>query len=242
MKWVFSIIVILLFSRVSFAKEITFTGGQPLNQYSPSIIVPILTEAFKRNGINFKAVHHPSLRSLAYSSTGRLDGELHRVYDFYNVSDGKYPDLIRIETEMQTIWFAVFSTKKIIFNTWDYLKNHKVSYSRGKKILKRLLLQYLPKEQILVANDDIHAFKMLSDGIVDIVVSGSKLGDYLLETHSQFSGITKIKQITPVRMYSYIHKKHKQLATKIADTIEQMKRDGSYAKIVAVVNNSFKFE
>ena len=242
MKWIFSIIVILLFSRVSFAKDITFTGGQPLNQYSPSIIVPILTEAFKRNGISFKAVHHPSLRSLVYSSTGRLDGELHRVYDFYNVSDGKYPDLIRIESEMLTIWFAVFSTKKITFDTWDDLKKHKVSYSRGKEILNKILLQYLSKDQILVANNDTHAFKMLSDGIVDLVVSGSRLGDHLLETHPQFSSITKVKKVIPVRMYSYMHKKHKQLATKIADTIEQMKKDGSYARIVEVANASFKFE
>jgi len=37
-----------------------------------------------------------------------------------------------------------------------------------------------------------------------------------------------------------MHKKHQQLAQKIAVTIEQMKQDGSYAKIVAAVNNTFK--
>ena len=83
---------------------------------------------------------------------------------------------------------------------------------------------------------------MLSDGIVDLVVSGSRLGDFLLETHPQFTSITKVKKVIPVRMYSYIHKKHKQLATKIADTIEQMKKDGSYARIVEVANKSFKFQ
>jgi len=223
-------------------EEITFTGGQPLKQYSPSIIVPILTEAFKRNGIRFKAVHHPSLRSLAYSSTGRLDGELHRVYNFYHVSDGKYPDLIRIESKMLTIWFAVFSKEKLLFNTWDDLKEHKVSYSRGKKILNKILPQHIPKEQILVADDDAHAFKMLSDGLVDLVISGSRLGDHLLEIHPQFSSIKKVKKVIPVRMYSYIHNKHKHLANKIADTIEQMKKDGSYKQIVGAVNNSFKFD
>ena len=58
--------------------------------------------------------------------------------------------------------------------------------------------------------------------------------------HSEFSNITKVKNVHPIRMYSYIYKKHKQLAVKIADTLDSMKDDGSYAKIVASVINSSK--
>ncbi|EPJ48824.1 MAG: hypothetical protein OFPI_27720 [Osedax symbiont Rs2] len=216
----------------------TFSGGQPLNQYQPSIIVPILTEAFKRNGIKFNAVHHPSLRSLLYSSTGTLDGELHRVYNFHKVSGNKYPGLIRIESELLTIWLAVFATKKITFASWTDLREYKVCYARGKKILEKILSQHLPKEQIVTADNDTHAVKMLSEGLVDLVVSESRLGDDLLEIHSEFSNITKVQQLHPIRMYSYIHKKHLQLATLIAETLEQMKKDGSFAKIVGAIDKS----
>jgi len=219
-------------------EEITFTGGRPLNEYQPSIIVPILTEAFKRNGFRFKAVHHPGLRSLLYSSTGSLDGELHRVYDFHEVSGGKYPDLIRIESEMLIVWRGVFATKEIKFETWDDLKGYRIAYTRGRKSMEKILLQFLLTKQIIVCDNDIQAFKMLSKGLVDLVLTGSRGGDNLLEKHSQFSNITKLKEISPVRIYSYIHKKHQQLAAKIAETIEQMKKDGSYEKIVGVVNNS----
>ncbi|MCJ8297317.1 MAG: transporter substrate-binding domain-containing protein [Pseudomonadales bacterium] len=240
-----SFLLVILSSLTSLSSQavenVTFTSGQPLNQYVPSTIIPILTEAFKRNGIRFKAVHHPSLRSLLYSSTGNLDGELHRVYDFHKVSGGKYPDLIRIESELITTWLAIYSTKKIPFDNWKDLKEYKVSYSRGKKILDNLLPRFLPKEQIVVANNDTDAFKMLSDGLVDVVIAGSKTGVDLLEAHNQFSNITKVQNVHPIRMYSYIHKKHQQLAAKIADTLEQMKKDGSYAKIVGAVNNSSKF-
>jgi polar amino acid transport system substrate-binding protein len=233
--------LIILFSLTPLSsqavEEITFTGGQPLNQYVPSIIIPVLTEAFKRNGIRFKAVHHPSLRSLVYSSTGALDGELHRVYGFPSASGGKYPDLIRIESELLTTWLAIYATKQITFDSWEDLKEHKVSYSLGKKVLDNILSQLLPKEQILVANSDTQAFKMLSGGLVNVVIAGSRTGVDLLEAHSQFSNIKKVKNVHPIRMYSYIHKKHKQLAVKIADTIEQMKKDGSYAKIVESVIN-----
>ena len=235
---------VIIFSLAPFSsqavEDITFTGGQPLNQYQPSIIVPILTEAFKRNGIRFKAVHHPSLRSLAYSSTGNLDGELHRVYSFHKVSGDKYPDLIRIESEMLTIWQAVFATQKIKFETWDDLKGYRVAYSRGRKNIQKILHQFVPKDQIVAANNDTHAFKMLSDGFIDVVVSESRLGDDLLEGRSHFSNIIKIRKVHPIRIYSYMHNKHQQLAESIAVTIEQMKKDGSYARIVGAVNDSFK--
>ena len=241
-----SLCLVLLCSLTSLSsqavEEITFTGGQPLNQYVPSIIVPILTEAFKRNGISFNAEHHPSLRSLLYSSTGALDGELHRVYGFHKVSGGKYPNLIRIESELLTTWLAIFATEKITFDSWEDLKEHTVSYSRGKKILDNILSQFLPKEQIVVANSDTQAFRMLSDGLVDLVIAGSRTGVDLLEVHSQFSHIKKVKNVHPIRMYSFIHKKHKHLAVTIANTIEQMKKDGSYAKIVRQADISSKLQ
>ena len=240
--WCFSLLVFLAISSASnqTLAEITFTGGQPLHQYQPSIIVPILTEAFKRNGIKFKAVHHPSLRSLLYSSTGVLDGELHRIYDFHQVSGDQYPDLIRIESKMLTVWLAVFATKKIKFETWADLKGHTVAYSRGRKNLEKTLPQYLPADKIIAANNDTHALRMLSEGSVDLVISESRLGDNLLDAYSLFSNITKINKIYPTRIYSYMHKKHQQLAAVIALTIEQMKEDGSYAKIVEAVNVTFK--
>jgi len=228
------------FTSSQTVQKITFTGGQPLHQYQPSIIVPVLTEAFKRNGIRFKAVHHPSPRSLLYSNNGSLDGELHRIYDFHQVSGGQYPNLIRIESEMLTVWLGIFATKAINFDTWEDLTEHTVAYARGRKNLEKILPQYLPADKILAANNDTHAFKMLSEGLVDIVVSESRLGDNLLESYSLFSNITKTKKVYPTRIYSYMHKKHQQLAQKIAATIEQMKQDGSYVKIVEAVNNTFK--
>ncbi|MCJ8340711.1 MAG: transporter substrate-binding domain-containing protein [Pseudomonadales bacterium] len=219
-------------------EEITFTASQPLHYHQPRIIVPILTEAFRRNGIRFKAVPYPSLRSLLYSNTGASDGELHRVYDFHKVSGGKYPGLIRIESEMLTIWQAVFATQEIKFETWNDLKGYRVAYTRGRINMQKILHQFLQKKQIVVANSDTHAFKMLSDGLIDVVVSESRLGDSLLAGRSHFSNIIKITKVHPVRIYSYIHKKHHQLAEEIATSIEKMKQDGSYAKIVRAVNNS----
>ena len=91
---------------------------------------------------------------------------------------------------MLTFWRAVFATEDIKFETWDDLKGDKVAYSRGRKNVEKLLPQFLPKEQIVPANDDVHAFKMLSDGIVDVVVSESRLGDDLLQRRRDFFKIS----------------------------------------------------
>ena len=72
------------------------------------------------------------------------------------------------------------------------------------------------------------------------MVSESRLGDDLLEGRRDFSNIIKIQKVHPTRIYSYIHSKHQQLAVILATTIEQMKKDGSYEKIVEGVNNAFK--
>ncbi|EPJ46358.1 MAG: hypothetical protein OFPI_34050 [Osedax symbiont Rs2] len=222
-------------------EDITFSGDRPLNQYVPSVVVSILTEAFKRNGIRFKAVYHPSLRSLLYSSTGTLDGELHRVYDFHNISGHKYPNLIRIESKILTDWLAVFGTREMKFETWNDLSGYRIAYTRGRKNMQKIIEQFFPKEVIVICNNDTDAFKRLSDGQVDIVLASSRSGDYLLETHPVFKNITKLKKVSPVKIYSYIHKKHQRLAAKIANTIKEMKKDGSYASLVAAVSNSSNF-
>ncbi|MCJ8339853.1 MAG: transporter substrate-binding domain-containing protein [Pseudomonadales bacterium] len=238
-KYIFCFLLILA-SHLHAANEIVFTGGASLKSYQPSIIVPILTEAFKRNGIKFRALHHPSLRSLMLANSGKLDGELHRVYDFHKVSMGKYPNLVRIESKLLSVWLSVFSANGIVITGWGNLKGFRVAYYRGRKDVETILNKVLAPELIIRVNTDEQAFSMLAAGRVDLVISESIQGKMLVESHQKFRKIMEVAKIDESKIYAYMHFKHKKLVGEIAEILNGMKEDGSFLKIVDKVNLRFR--
>lgn len=225
-------------SRSQVVKEVVFSGGAELDDYQPKIIIPILTEAFHRLGIQFSALYAPSSRSLVMSNSGETDGELHRVYNFHEISNGKYPNLIRINSKLLSVWLAVFSHRKDIkIENWEDLKHYNVIYYRGRHNVKNKLEKYLPKEQIYEVTTDKLAFNMLSKKRADIVISESHEGQILIESSTYFSNIQEIAKLEETLIYSYINKKHESLAPLVAKTIEEMKQDGTYSTIVNQFNN-----
>jgi len=229
------ILLFLFLLQTIFAQDhrkITFSGGAPLNTYQPKIIIQILTEAFRRNDVTFHAIYQPSLRSLLSSNSGTTDGELHRVYDFKKVSEGKYPNLIRIESELLSIWLSAFATKDININSFDDLKGYHVAYYRGRSNVNKLLAKVLPSESIHAVTTDVQAFKMLAAGRIDIVISESREGKRVIAAKFTSTSIREIAKLNETKIYSYINKRHKSLAFKVAKTIEEMKIDGSFLKII----------
>jgi len=220
--------------------EITFSGGEPLNAYQPSVVVPILTEAFKRNGIIFNAVYYPSLRSLSKSNSGATDGELHRIFEFHTVSGGKYPNLIRIESKLLSVWLAAFATKNIKVEKWTDLKEYRVAYYRGRKNVENFLKENLNIEQIHSVTTDEQAFQMLAIGRVDVVISEDWQGRKIINSDSELSNCFEVGRLDETPIYAYIHKKHKNLVSEITLTIEEMKNDGTFPKIVNEVDKAFK--
>ena len=104
MRWcVFGLALNLLLASAAYGDEFLFSGRPSADTYQPRIIVPLLTEAFKRVGHSFKAAHDPSLHSLGSSSSGKTGDELRRVYGFHRVPKSKYPNLVKIESELLRI-------------------------------------------------------------------------------------------------------------------------------------------
>ncbi|EPJ53500.1 MAG: hypothetical protein OFPI_10710 [Osedax symbiont Rs2] len=231
--------LLILSSHLQAANEIVFTGGASLKSYQPSIIVPILTEAFKRNGIQFHAVYHPSLRSLMLANSGKFDGELHRIYDFHKISKGKYPNLIRVESKLLSVWLSVFSASDISISGWDSLKGYRVAYYRGRKDVEIILNKVLAPDLINRVNTDEQAFSMLAAGRVDLVISESVQGTTLVESHHKYTDVLEVAKVSESKIYAYMHIKHKKIIAKIAETLNGMKEDGSFLKIINQVNLSF---
>jgi polar amino acid transport system substrate-binding protein len=240
---IYSIFAIFFMMQTSLAEEIneiTFSAGAPLDGYQARIIVPILSEAFKRNQIRFHAKYYPSLRSLQLSNSGEVDGELHRVDNFFEVSDGKYPNLLRIDSLLLSVWLSAFSTQNIKLESWEDLRNYRVIYYRGRKNVEKHLHRVLPNEQIYAVNTDEQAFRMLVADRADIVISENVQGNRIIADNPKLSAVVEIAKLQETKIYAYIHKKHEKLLPKIAETIGKMKVDNSFSKIVDDVNKTFR--
>lgn len=235
-KQIIQIIILFFFIHACLGAqnttELAFTGGAPLESYQPSIIIPILDEAFRINGIKFSSEYNPSLRSLVLSNSGEYDGELHRVYDFHIVSSGKYPNLRRIDTPLMSVWRSFFTTiPEITVETAEDLLPYRVAYYRGRQNIQKLLKGLIPDDQIQEVNTDRQAFEMLAAGRVDIVISESTEGLALIAENNSFSEIYELKKFDETKIYSYIHKKHESLLPIINETILKMKEDGTYQRL-----------
>jgi len=213
-------------------KKITFSGGAPLDSFQAKTIIPLLKEAFKRENIEFEAKYFPSLRSLAKSNKGITDGELYRIYNFAKVTNNKYKNLIRIESKLLSFHICAFSNKDLNITKWEDLKDYKVAYVRGKKNAQKNLQRFLRKDKIIKVSDAKQSFEMLRYKRVDIVISDREFFDKLNKNDTRFASIKEVGELGEVKMYSYMNKKYKELAVKIANRLDEMKKDGTYINIL----------
>jgi len=219
----------ILVSPVSVSVEsLTFASGAPLDDYQAKIIIPILTEAFKINHIEFRAVHMPSLRALQISNSGLLDGELHRVSNFHEISHNQYSNLLRIDCKLLSVYLTVYAKENFVINNSDDLQHYKLAYYRGRKNVDKLFNQQEIKTNIYKVNTDLQAFQMLAAGRVDVVISEGNLGNHIIQSNEKFNNIKQIKRLEKTDIYSYIHKKHIKLLPVLSKTLNQMKVQGRF--------------
>jgi len=169
-----------------------------------------------------------------------VDGELHRVFNFHEVSDGKYPNLIRIDSELMSIWISAFSTKRVKINSWQDLKYLNVAYYRGRKNVEKFLSTVIPEKRIFKVSDDKTAFQLLAAQRIDVVISESFEGRRLMKNNYEFSDIYEVGKLDETRIFSYINKKYQHLSVKIANTLDEMKKDGTFSQIFNRVIKSIK--
>ena len=225
---------LLLVSGSVYAKDkFVFSGSLPRNSYQPIIIIPLLTEAFRRNGHAFEFSQLPAKRSLIESNSGRTDGEIHRVSDFHKVSNNQFPNLIRIESKMLSVFISVFANKDLEIENTSDLSGLIIAYKRGEANTRNLLTKRYPEKNIYPTNGNEVSFNVLMTGRVDALIAESVRGNRLISSNSNYKNIIEIDHIQELHIYSYIHRKHSDIGDKIAATLETMKQDGTFARITA---------
>jgi len=231
---------ILILSYIVYPQktELTFSCGAPLDSYQAKVIIPILTEAFRQNDINLNIESLPSLRSLMFSNGGQTDGELFRVSDFHEITDNQYPNLIKIDFELLTIWLSIFSlNNKTEILRWSDLEGHRIAYYRGRKNVETILRDVpIADEFVFNVLNDTQAFNLLASGRVDFVISESQEGLRLIHENEDFQSIFEVKKMDATKIYSFININHSELIPEIEKTLLKMHLDGTLQSILRSID------
>ena len=138
---------------------------------------------------------------------------------------------------MLTVAVTLFAAKNdITVETWEDLKPYTVAYKRGRKNFEKGVNNVLPPEQILAMDTDEDALRMVVRGRADLAITNAPEILVIISKNPDLADLVQVSQLSQARIYSYLHKKHEALAPVIAETIENMKEDGTFQQIVDTVS------
>lgn len=181
----------------------------------------ILKEVYKRLNIQVEFVDLPALRCLQESSTGNLDGEVHRNINVQN----QYPDLIMVKPAINYIEPSVFSfDSSIMVKDWDSIKDYSITIVRGvgssedgTKGMKNVTAVTQPEQM----------FNMLDKNRATIAICDAFSGLVLLKEMKLENKIFLIKPpLQRIYIYHFLNKKNIDLVPKVEKVLKEMQESG----------------
>jgi len=233
---IFIILLLLLSMTMNnsgvFAAENQITLGtqKPKNRPAGKFLNLVYTEAFKRLGMTFIYQQYPAQRSSFMSDSGKIDGELSRIYSYNEV----HRNVIRIEEPHWNSGFlAVAVGPSIKLKGWESLKNtdYIVNYRRGIKGCEINLPKVVRPEKLEIVDDLSQGYKKLLIGWADIFI-GSEMDIVSILNSDEFrnSDLQIVGVMEKFTGHAFLHKKHTELVPKLSDVLKKMKNEGLLKK------------
>jgi len=168
------------------------------------------------------------------ADAGKVDGEMARIHTYADA----HPDLVRCEEPLLSARFVAVATNPLIrLDGWESLrgKDYKVEYMRGVKKFEEKLPGLVSKKNLSEISDWSLGLKKLLAGRTDVYMDAEitllkplKTGEF------KNSGIKIVGVLEEVPIYPYLHKKHRSLVPKLAETLKKMKEEGLIAQYEAM--------
>ncbi|MCP4116694.1 MAG: hypothetical protein GY737_15040 [Desulfobacteraceae bacterium] len=198
----------------------------------------VLFEAFRRLGYEFRLLTYPAKRGPVEVNAGRVDGEAHRIHGFND--DNRYPNLVRVDESIQAIDQSVFArSKNIRVNGWESLGAYEIVYLAGIKVTEAGMDRAgIPANRRIPVYSIDRAFQLLVAGRGDITVVSASTGRATMEKLGIPSGAIHLLSppVVVIELYSYMHKRHRQLAGALGEILREMKRIGVHKRLVDAVD------
>lgn len=186
----------------------------------------ILQEAYRRIGIETREELLPHERSLRAANAGEVDGEVMRIEGI----EAQFPNLVPVP-EPVFFFDTVAYTTGLGFKVegWDSLRAFTLCIARGMKLAE----QGTEGMERVVGNTVDQMIEMLLRGRCQIAILGRLA--WLDFDRAQARGIRQLEPpIASLALFHYVHKRHQALVPRLAETLRNMRQDGTIAAIAAV--------
>jgi len=227
--------LLLLISSLSFAASeepvlTLVTGDMAAGLYhSPEqtgLVDELLELALKRMGYRLRVLTVPTERSLKMAAAGLVDGELLRT----TAIDAYFPSLLQVPEVLIEGEFVVFSHKPIdLREGWQALSGKSVGIVIGMKLIEN----NVPASALITkVKDEKLLFNMLKRKRIDYAVFIRDMGQFYLHKNNITGVFANKMYLDKVPGYVYLHPKHAALVPRLANTLKEMKQDGSFQTVV----------
>ena len=207
-------------------------GHDPAQQPQYRFYELIYTEAFKRLGFTFAYKVYPSKRCSALANAGAVDGEPQRIADYAKT----YPNMVRVDEAIFTNRVIAFSTNTSIhLDGWDSFRgtNYRVDYRIGSRVAEEELPKRVNPKLLSGVPAVEQILKKLKTRHTDVFVDAEWLVLPLLNSPEfKDSGIAQVGIIASDFSYPFLHKKHAELAPRLAEVLRQLKKEGVYDRLL----------
>ncbi len=183
-------------------------------------------EIFARLGLEYEMIWLPAQRSLVDTDNGPYDGIVART----SAIEARLPNLLRVPVNVFDFEFMAYvKDDSIRIRGWDSLQPYAVGYINGWKIVEQ---NTLGARSISSVNDYGQLLSLLDRGRVEIAVLDRIMGGFELRRLGYDLSIAE-PPLAVRPNYIYLHRRHAALVPRMAEVIEAMKKDGSFASIYA---------
>lgn len=190
----------------------------------PGFVEEVAREAFRRAGYALRVVPLPVERALQNANAGIEDGDLYRAAGF----EADYPNLIQVPQPLLEQDFVAMSRRAdVAVGGWPDLARYSVGYVTGNKILERQLQGVAQQTSV---RDNAALFAMLAADRVDVVLINRWVG-YLAARQAGLAVRVHEPALLRVPMFIYLHRRHSSLAPRLATTLGEVRRDGTWQRL-----------
>ncbi len=224
---IFFICLLVTSSLLSKDKVLVTTGPSG----SPAVLMttPIITEAYKRLGIEIEILNISWARAILTANKGESDAELFRT----EIVTELYKNIVIVKEPILFLDMVAFiKSKNIAIEKWEDLSPYRIAILRGVKLVEKNTVNC----SVFQVNELEKAFEMLDKGRVDIVINEFFNGLRTVKEMGLIDIITLDPPLDRIPVYHFVHTKNKFLVPLLEQNLREMKSDGTTARIINEVS------